>query len=75
MSNTSTTARPKRKSKSMRLKAQRSAYWRWAQQCNSEMERERVLFAQRITISVVAPSDRKESYSAIVDSRRGIVIK
>ena len=75
MSNTLTTARPKRESKSMQLKAQRSARWRGVRQYNSEIEQERVLFAQRITVSVVAPTDRNEAYSAIIDSRRGIVIK
>ena len=75
MSNSLTTPRKKRESKSMRLKVQRSARWRGIRQCISEIEQERVLFEQRITISIIDPTDRKESYSAIIDSRRGIVIK
>ena len=74
MSNTVTSARPKQKSRSMRLKSQKSVEWRNIQQYREDIERERELFVQKITV-IVEPSDNNHSFSAIVDSRRGIRIK
>lgn len=74
MSNTVTPARPKQKSRSMRLKSQKSVEWRNIQQYREDIERERELFVQKITV-IVEPSDHSHSFSAIVDSRRGIRIK
>lgn len=74
MSNTVTPARLKQKSRSMRLKSQKSVEWRNVQQYREDIERERELFVQKITV-IVEPSGHNQAFSAIVDSRRGIRIK
>lgn len=74
MPNIITRERSKQKSRSMRVKSQKAVEWRHIQQCREDVERERELFAQKITV-VVEPSDYNHAFSAIVDSRRGIRIK
>lgn len=65
----------KKLSKSACKKRENSKYWRKIQVTRDTLKEERDLFQQQVVVLTLKTTDSAESFSAIIDSRRGIVIK
>lgn len=65
----------KKISKSACKKRENSRYWRNIQVTRDTLKEERDLFQQQVVVLTLTTTDSAESFSAIIDSRRGIVIK
>ena len=75
MSITINSAPTKRLSKAANKKREKAQYWRNIKICNDALEEDRELFLQAVVAVTLKTTDTAESFSAIIDSRRGIVIK
>ena len=62
-------------SKAMAKKRQKSEYWRNIHECREALEAAKNSFQQEIVVTTIKTADSAESFFAIIDSRRGIVIK
>lgn len=65
----------KKISQTMRKKEERACYWRNQEQCSNAMACVREEFSKRVNVYSLTSTISVESYSAIIDSRRGIVVK
>lgn len=65
----------KKLSKSAYKKRETSKYWRNIKIARDALEEERDLFQRQVVVLTLKTTDSAESFSAIIDSRRGIVIK
>ena len=75
MSITTITPSPKRLSKAATKKQERSQYWRSVKLSRDAIEEERNIFRQKVVVVTSKNTELAESFSAIIDSRRGIIIK
>ena len=65
----------KKQSKAVQRKEEKSFYWRNQQECSWEMENARKEFAKNVEVLSHSTTSKLKSYSAIIDSRRGIIVK
>lgn len=75
MSNQVNTKVSKQPSKAASRKQEKANYWRTVHFCRKAIKDEKDSFQRSITVSTLKTTECADSFSAIVDSRRGIIIK